>query len=786
MSDNTLSLSTYSPEAKALVNSAQQFADDSKCKWFDPAHLLAVLLDVADISSLLKGLPVSTVAFSSQLHHYLSQQPKGEETSSLHPTTVELLNRGKTNVEKRPVNAFDLLYALSQEKQGITANLFRQFDISPEKCFTALNAGKERDIDTSPYLTNLSLAAKKEKFEPIIGRDDEVRRLIQILGRRAKNHPLLVGESGVGKRTIVLAFVDRIINSQVPKNFRETMVVQLNTQNLLAGVKSRVDVETRIKQILKFLVGHNAVLYIRSLESLLAPGLNLNLHDLFTSMFECEGLRVITSISPDGLKKLSEKEGNLLKEFTQLTVEPCSADCAVEILRGIAGRYEKHHNIRIGEAAISTTVKLAKRYVQNRFLPESAVDLLDEAASNKMMEVNGIPAKMDKVRSRVVSLKAQITGLSSNSDEVSCKARHQLEKEMEGLDNQFNIDLPQIKAGEAFLTEESIADVLSSWTNIPAAKFLEGDADKLSHMEEKLTARVVGQDEAVNAVSKSVRRSYLGLRDPVKPIGSFLFLGSSGVGKTEIAKALAEFLFDDEQAMIRVDCSELQERHNAAKLIGSPPGYQGSEEGGMLTEAVRKRPYSVLLFDEVEKAHPDVFNLLLQVLDDGRLTDSRGRTADFSNTIVIMTSNIGSKKILDTDKNVFASEEGRAAIKEMLHNEVKNFLRPEFINRIDETVIFRPLAVEQLSSIFNIQLNCLHRMLGDRNITIKVSKEAQEKLVSMSYQPAYGARPLKRAILKHIQDPLAEMMVKGHTTNGSTVRVFCKKGELAMEPMEQY
>jgi len=779
-SERTISLDNFSLEAKALIGQAQKFADDNKCRWFDPAHILVVLLDIPDITSLLKEIGVNTIAFNNQLYNYISKLSCGEESSSLAQTTIDLLRRVKSNVTDRPINAFDLFFALSQEKQGIVAHLCKQFELNSDSLFTILNKGKDRDLEFSPYITNLTGLGKKEKFEVVIGRDAEVRRLIQILGRRSKNHPLLIGESGVGKRTIVLALVDRIISEQVPKHFKNTTVVQLNTTNLLSGVKSRFEVEKRMQEVLKSLSGYNVVLYVRSLENLLAPGLNLNLSDLFRNIFETPGVRVVTSISSDGLKKMSEKENNLLKEFTNINIEPCTPECAVEVLRGIASRYEKHHRIKIGETAINAAVKLAKRYVQDRFLPESAIDLLDEAASNKMMEIDGVPSKLDKAYSRLASLKAQISGLSNNSDPASCKARQLLEKEAETINTQIGSFKEPVVHGEPILTEESIAIVLGEWTGIPVSKFLEGETEKLSKMEERLSRRVVGQDEAVIAVSKSVRRSYLGLRDPGKPIGSFLFLGGSGVGKTETAKALADFLFDNEHAMIRIDCSEMQERHMAQRLIGAPTGYQGSEEGGMLTEAVRKQPYSVLLFDEIEKAHADVFNLLLQVLDDGRLTDGRGRTADFSNTIVILTSNLGSKHILDADKLLFESEHGRASIKEMLHQEMKKFLRPEFINRLDDSIIFRPLAKEQLYSIFDIQLARVQRMVADREITIKVSEDAKNRLVDIGYDPAYGARPLKRAIMKHIQDPLAELLAKG-CNNGTSLRVYLQKDSFVME-----
>jgi ATP-dependent Clp protease ATP-binding subunit ClpB len=786
-----ISLDTFSPEARALMGQAQRFADENKHRLFEPAHLLAVLLDVQDIVQVFKDLGVNTVSLSSHLHGYTSKFAKSEDSSSLSQTMIDLIIRVKSSAEKRSVNTFDLLFAVAEERVGIAAQLWKNFDLNPDKFRSAVSVEKvkARDIDSCPYLTNLSTLARKDKLDTVIGRDNEVRRLIQILGRRSKNHPLLVGESGVGKKTIVMSLVDRIHKKHVPSAFLDVTVVQLNTSALLSGAKSRGDVEDRIREALKTLQGYPAIVYVRSLEKLLVQGLNLNLTDLFGMIFSNRNLRVVSSCSSDGLKKIAEKEANLIREFTSVNVEPTSAECAVEVLRGVASRYERHHNIKIGEGAINLAVKLAKRYVQDRFLPESAIDLLDEAASNRMMEVTGVPAKLDRAVSRLASIKAQLTGLNGDDDEVSVKARVVLEKEAKDVSfalksqmSDLNSKSESSRRGEAILSEESIAVVLGEWTGIPVNKFLEGETEKLASMEEKLIKRVIGQNEAIRAVSKSVRRSYLGLRDPGKPIGSFMFLGSSGVGKTETAKALAEFLFDDESAMIRIDCSEMQERHMAQRLIGSPPGYQGSEEGGMLTEAVRKRPYCVLLFDEIEKAHPDVFNLLLQVLDDGRLTDGRGRTADFSNTIVILTSNIGSKNILEqANKGVFDTEEGVVAMKDMLQQEMVKFLRPEFINRLDETIVFRPLAKEQLGSILDIQLNRLQKMLVEKEITVKVTAEAKAQLVDIGYEPAYGARPLKRAILRHIQDPLAEAMVKGIYQKGSCVRVSFSKNSFILE-----
>ena len=545
-------------------------------------------------------------------------------------------------------------------------------------------------------------------------------------------------------------------------------------------------------------------------------------------------MRLLASTTPEGIRKLSEKDPNLLRRFTVLTIEPATPERAVEILRGIATRYEAHHKVQIGDPAITAAVRLAKRYVQERALPDSAIDLLDEAAARKRVEIDGLPAHMDDAIRRVASLKAQIAGLQDDVDAMSVKTRERLEKEIRELEPSVaemrtklesrrgalaaqaalkeeltklqtqleqarkeqnfaklgeleHVQMPDVrrrleaadsaveKAGlkdgvSRVVQEEDVAQVLGDWTGIPVSKMLEAESEKLLKMEQRLSERVVGQDEAVKAISKAVRRGRVGLRDPGKPIGSFLFLGPSGVGKTELAKALAEFLFDDEQSMTRLDMSEFMEKHMAQRLVGAPPGYVDSEEGGFLTEAVRRRPYSVLLFDEVEKAHVDVFNLLLQVLDDGRLTDGRGRTADFSNTVVIMTSNIGSQRILETDPKLFESDDGREALRDVLREELKNFLRPEFLNRIDDVIIFRPLSKPDLRGIVDIQLRKVEKLVADRELKLELTEAAKMRLVDIGYEPAFGARPLKRAIVKAVQDPLAEELLAGGYTNGSTVR----------------
>ena len=636
----------------------------------------------------------------------------------------------------------------------------------------------------------------------------------------------------------------RLAAGDAPESLTKLDLLELETGLLVAGAKLRGEIEERLRQVLAAVKGgsRETLLYINGIDSLLGQGAaGSGVGDLLKPLLARGEVRLLASTTVDGIKKMQERDPGLLRRFSVLTIEAPTVDPAIEILRGIASKYEIHHKVQIGEGAILATVRLAKRYVPDRALPDAAIDVLDETAARKRVEIDGVPAKVDEAIRRLSSLKAQAASLAGDADAMSVKTRERIEGEMRSLEPAVSemrakldsrrgafaalasiqaeqerlqaelqeartkhdfarlgevehVHLPDVKrrleaaqtavgretSGTVsnLVTEEDVAVVLGDWTGIPISRMLEAESDKLLMMEERLAKRVVGQDEAVRAVSRAVRRGRVGLRDPGKPIGSFLYLGPSGVGKTELAKALAEFLFDDEQSMTRLDMSEFMEKHMAQRLVGAPPGYVDSEEGGYLTEAVRRRPYSVLLFDEVEKAHSDVFNLLLQLLDDGRLTDGRGRTANFSNTVVIMTSNIGSKRLLETDPKLFESPEGLEALRDVLREELRNFLRPEFLNRIDDVVLFRPLSKKDLRGIVDIQLRRLEKLLVDRELKMQLSEEAKLKLVELGYEPAFGARPLRRAILKQLQDPLAEEILRGGYVPGSVVRVELKDDDL--------
>lgn len=769
----TISLQNYTSEASTLIVGSQDLADSNKHKEATPLHFLIISLNSSDALEYWKQVKVDLEELKSQAEVLLSKLSTVEnEESNLSSALLRLMTRAESEAGKGSVAIINLLTALSQETEGPAAALLQTFKV-PKEVFRGMKVSK---LNLPNYLIDLTAQARNKELEPMIGRDSELRRLIQVLGRQHKHHPLLVGEVGVGKRTIVNALASKIVAAQVPDNLSSYLVLRLDLNALLSGVKLRGEVGDRIRKALDVVKGQNVILHLPFLESLFGQSNLLNgLNDALMSLVHRSDLRVIGSTTPGHYQKLVEKEANFFNRFTPLNLEPLTADQTVEVLRGVAPRFEKHHSIKIGDPAITASVRLAKRYLQNRFLPDSAIDLLDESASRKKMEVDGMSPELDAMIHRFSSIKAQLVGLQGDDDTASVKTRKKFENELGSLETEIAKEKDEYKvvegAEDRILGENTIAGVLGDWTGIPLNKMLESETEKFNKMEERLTQRVVGQDDAVKALAKAIRRSCSGLRDPKKPIGSFLFLGPSGVGKTELSKALAEFLFDDEQAMTRIDLSEYGEKHHAQRLIGSPVGYEGSSDGGFLTEAVRKKPYSVILFDEFEKAHPDVFNLFLQILDDGRLTDGRSRTADFTNTVVIMTSNIGSQKILEEPEEKFATKEGREEIKKVITKELHQVMRPELINRFEDIVVFSALTKNHLRGIVDIQLKKVEKLIADKEITLDLSEEAKQKLVDWGYQPSFGARPLNRAILKNLQDPLSERLMAGKYKNGSIVRV---------------
>jgi ATP-dependent Clp protease ATP-binding subunit ClpB len=788
--ETTLSLERYAPDAKAIVAGAQALADDRKHVEVEPLHLLSHALErnVA-VRSVFERAGARVPELMQALGRALAGLPATKEPSYLADSMLDLLERAEREAtrERAPSVGVDhLLNALTQEIRGAVGELLGAFGIAPGSLRSHLSPLHHADApprdDGSAVrgglATDLVERARAGAAEPVIGRVSEVRRLLTVLERREKHHPLLVGEPGIGKRSVVRALSQRIAAGDVPAGLARLRLFSVDTGALVSGARLRGEVEERVRRLLAQIAGESSVVVLFGLEQLFGQGAaGASVGDVFRPALLNNELRVLGTTTPEGLRRLEERDAHLLRLFTLLPMEEPGVDAATEIVRGVAGRYEAHHRVQIAEGAVVAAVKLAKRYVEDRRLPDSALDLLDESAASKRVAAEGLSADDDAMLGRLDTLRAQLGALAGAGDAASNARRELLENEVRVLEPKVTAARSELgsrksAAGvEPLLGEDDVARTLSEWTSVPVSKMLEGEADKLLGLEARLNGRVIGQDQAVVAVSRAVRRGRVGLRDIRRPIGSFLFLGPSGVGKTELAKALSDLVFDDERALTRLDMSEFMERHMAQRLLGAPPGYADSEQGGFLTEAVRRRPYSVLLFDEVEKAHADVFNLLLQLLDDGRLTDGRGRLADFSNTLVIMTSNIGSERILETEPALFESAEGREALRDVLLERLREFFRPELLNRIDEVVVFRPLSREHLGRIVGLELDKLARLLSERRLTLEVDDAAKARLVTLGYEPALGARPLKRAILRELSDPLAEALLQGKFAEGARVRV---------------
>ena len=852
----------FTLKVQEAIQEAQTLAGHYGHQGIDVEHLLFAFLEQPEgmVGSILKKLGTDPGAMAHEVKKALERLPRVEGSGLSQPGITPRLNRvldhalaEAARLKDEYVSAEHILTVMADEKQGEAVKILRAAGVTKDSILKVLVEirGNQRITDPNPeekyqalkrYARDFNELARKGSFDPVIGRDEEIRRVMQVLSRRTKNNPVLIGEPGVGKTAIVEGLAQRIVNGDVPENLKSKRVVGLDIGALVAGAKYRGEFEDRLKAVLKEVTDAEGeiILFIDEIHTVVGAGAaegSVDASNMLKPALARGELRCVGATTLNEYRKYIEKDPALERRFQPILVKEPTVEDTIAILRGLKERYEVHHGVRIKDSAIIAAATLSNRYIADRFLPDKAVDLIDESASRLRIELDSMPAEIDVIARKIIQLEIEKQSLKKETDKTSLERRNKIEKELAGLRESMDQmklhwtaekeaikKIQAVKSGmESYKTEElnaqregnlarvaeirygklvelnkeleqeqqkladtqkdkkmlkeevdaeDVAEVVANWTGIPVSRMMESDVQKLIHMEDRLKQRVIGQDEGIQAVSSALRRARSGLQDPNRPIGSFIFLGPTGVGKTELARALAEFMFDSEQAMIRIDMSEFMEKHSVARLIGAPPGYVGYDEGGYLTEAVRRRPYSVILFDEIEKAHPDVFNILLQILDDGRLTDGHGRTVDFKNTVVIMTSNIGSQFMQDLS---IPDEEK----KNMTMNALRAGFKPEFLNRIDDIITFRALTIDDIDRIVDIQVRLIQKRLQERKMSLELTEKTKKYIAKTGYSPVYGARPLKRALQKMILDDLSMQILEGNFADGDHILAdITKNGDI--------